>query len=137
MNVKEKINGVIEILNEIDEYDEGLADKLSVYDSKLSDLYHIVEENKLKTNECYRIIQEMHKVLIERRKIKDDISLLSVYKKEKERLLNDRNRAFLRQSIFKKDRELRESVYKNRVYTDEQINGILKIKSEGEDVWNM
>ena len=134
MNVKEKINEVVEILNEIDEYDEGLADKLSVYDSKLSDLYHLIEENKLKTNECYRVVQEMHKVLIERRKIKDDISLLSVYKKEKERLQNDRNRSFLRQSIYKKDRELRESVYKNRVYTDEQINEILKIKSEGDEI---
>jgi len=126
MNVKDKIVEVIELLDEIDEYDEGLGDMLSNSDSKLSDLYHLIEENKLKTNECYRIIQEMRKVLIERRKIKNDMLLMTVYNKEKEKLQSTKNRVFLKQSIFKKEREIKDSVYKKRIYTDEKINEILE-----------
>ena len=125
MNVKDKIVEVIDILDEIDEYDNSLAGGLSNADSKLSDLYHVVERYKLKTNECYRMIQEQRKVLLERRKIKDDMSLLAVYKSQREKLLNDKNRVFLKQSLYKKNRELSSDIYKNRVYTDEEINEIL------------
>ena len=124
MNVKDKIVEVIDILDEIDEYDNSLAGGLSNADSKLSDLYHVIEINKLKTNECYRIIQELHKVLLERRKIKDDIALLNVFKSQKDRLPGDKTRAFLKQSIYKESNKLNSS-YKNRVYTEEEINGIL------------
>lgn len=126
MDVKDKILEVIELLDEIDEYEGSLADSLSNSDSKLSDLYHLIEENKLKTNECYRIIQEMRKVLIERRKIKNDMLLLTIYNKEKEKLQSTKNRIFLKQSIFKKERELKESVYKKRIYTDEEMNILLE-----------
>lgn len=126
MNVKDKIVEIIELLDEIDEYCSGLADMLSNYDSKLSDLYHLIEENKLKTNECYRVVQEMRKVLVERRKIKNDMLLMSVYNKEKEKLQSDKNRVFLKQSIFKKEREINDSVYKKRIYTDEEISEILE-----------
>ena len=125
MDVKDKIIEIIDTLDEIDEYDVGLVDKLSNADSKLSDLYHLIEKSKLKTGECYRVIQEERKILLERRKIKDDMSLLAVYKREKEKLLNDKNRIFLKQSIFKKNRELQESIYNNRIYTEEEINRIL------------
>lgn len=125
MNVKDKIVEVIDILDEIDEYDNSLAGGLSNADSKLSDLYHVVERYKLKTNECYRMIQEQRKVLLERRKIKDDMSLLAVYKAQREKLLNDKNRVFLKQSLYKKNRELSSDIYKNRVYTEEELNGIL------------
>ena len=126
MNVKDKIVEIIELLDEIDEYCSGLADMLSNYDSKLSDLYHLIEENKLKTNECYRVVQEMRKVLVERRKIKNDMLLMSVYNKEKEKLQSDKNRVFLKQSIFKKEREINDSIYKKRIYTDEEISEILE-----------
>ena len=126
MNVKDKIVEIIELLDEIDEYCSGLADMLSNYDSKLSDLYHLIEENKLKTNECYRVVQEMRKVLVERRKIKNDMLLMSVYNKEKEKLQSNKNRVFLKQSIFKKEREINDSIYKKRIYTDEEISEILE-----------
>lgn len=124
-----KIIQVIELLNEIEDYDNGLAEKLSNADSKLSDLYHVVEQYKLKTNECYRIIQEEKKVLLERRKIKDDIALLNVFKTQKEKLMNEKNRSFFKQSIYKKNKELNESTYKNRVYTDEEISKLLESKT--------
>ena len=124
-----KIIQVIELLNEIEDYDNGLAEKLSNADSKLSDLYHVVEQYKLKTNECYRIIQEEKKVLLERRKIKDDIALLNVFKTQKEKLMNEKNRSFFKQSIYKKNKELNESTYKNRVYTDEEISKLLESKA--------
>lgn len=125
MNVKDKIIESIELLDEIDNYNDSLNDQLSECDSKLSDLYHYIETNKLKTNECYRMIQELRKVLLARRKIKDDICLFSTYNKEKNRLINNSNRIFLKQEISKKNKELIESSYKNRIYSDEELNKIL------------
>lgn len=130
MNVKEKILEVIDILDQLEEYDSTLADKLSMSDSKIADLYHIIEMNKLKTNECYRIVQELRKVLCERRQIKDDISLLAIYKSQKEKLQNDKNRLFFKQSIYKKYKEISEPTYNTRVYTDEEIDKILRGEKE-------
>lgn len=130
MDVKEKIIQVIDILDELEEYDSTLADKLSICDSKISDLYHIIEMNKLKTNECYRIVQELKKVLCERRQIKDDISLLAIYKSQKEKLQNDKNRVFFKQSIYKKYKEINEPTYNNRVYTNEEIDKVLRGEKE-------
>jgi len=128
--ILEKINQTIELLNDIDDYDNGLGERLSNADSKLSDIYHLIEQNKLKTNECYRVMQELRKVLLERRKVKDDISLISVFKTQKEKLLNDKNRTFLKQAIYKRNKELQDSVYKNRIYTDEEISELLESKTK-------
>ena len=128
--ILEKINQTIELLNDIEDYDNGLAEKLSNADSKLSDLYHLIEQNKLKTNECYRVMQELRKVLLERRKIKDDIAVISVFKTQKEKLMNDKNRSFLKQAIYKKNKELHESVYKNRIYTENEISELLEFKTK-------
>ena len=130
MNVKDKALEVIELLDEIDSYDDGLTNELSNADSRISDLYHYLEEHKLKTGECYRFVQELKKVLLDRRKVKDDMSLLSVFKREKDKLLNDKNRVFLKQTIHKKNKELQESHYNNRVYTEEEINKILGGKND-------
>lgn len=125
MNVKDKIVEVTELLDEIDEYDDSLSNTLSNCDSKVSDLYHLAEKRKLKTNECYRFVQEFRKVLLERRKVKNDMLLLNTYRNEKQKLISNQNRTFLKQSIFKKYRELKEAKYNNRIYTEEEIEEIL------------
>lgn len=131
MNVKDKIVEVTELLDEIDEYDDSLSNTLSNCDSKVSDLYHLAENQKLKTNECYRFVQELRKVLLERRKVKNDMLLLNTYRNEKQKLISNQNRTFLKQSIFKKYRELKEAKYNNRIYTEEEIEEILGgIKNE-------
>lgn len=124
MDVKEKIIEAVKILDEIEEYDEGLNDKLSHCDCMICDLMHLIENNTLKTNQCYRIIKELKKLRIERRKIKNDMDLLSVYKNNYQKLLNYDNRKLLLSEIGKKEKTLNLK-YNNRVYTEEDIKELI------------
>ena len=88
INVTDKILEVSTLLDEIDEYDNSSSSALSIADSKICDLMHLIEMNTLKTNQCYRIVRELHKLRLERRKIKNDMDLLQVFKTEKNKLIN-------------------------------------------------
>lgn len=126
MNVKDKINDVIVILNEIDTYDSALSDNLSLVDSKICDLLHLIENNTLKTNQCYRVIKELHNLRIERRKIKNDMELMKVYRDNKQKLSNQDYRQFLLSNIGKKEKQL-NGEYKNRIYTEEELKEMVGV----------
>lgn len=125
IDILDKIVNICSELDDIEEYDNGLSDALSSADSKLSDLYHYIEFNKLKTNQCYRIVHEMRKVLIERRKIKNDIELMKIFNQNENKLLKGSNRPFLLSTMGRINKNLIESQYVNRVYTNEELEEII------------
>ena len=127
INVKDKIVEVNKMLDELDEYDDSLSTSLSITDSKISDLMHLIESNTLKTNQCYRIVRELRKLRLERRKIKNDMDLLQVFKTEKNRLLNVEYRKFLLNSIYKEDKRQNNAKYNNRIYSEEELKEILGV----------
>lgn len=92
------------------------------------DLLHLIENNTLKTNECYRAIKELRNVRIERRRIKNDIELFNTFKLHKNQMLSIENRKFLKELIDKKQNQLFNSKYKNRVYTNEELKNILGVQ---------
>lgn len=126
MDVLEKLTDSIKILNEVDEYKDSLVDRLSEQDKKLSDLLHYIEKNKLSTAQCYRIVKEIKKQREIRRKIKNDMNILSTYDKHINKLLNTNNRSMLLAELYKVDKRL-QAEYKNRLYTEEEINKILGV----------
>lgn len=126
MDVLEKLTDSIKILNEVDEYKDSLVDRLSEQDKKLSDLLHYIENNKLSTAQCYRIVKEIKKQREIRRKIKNDMNILSTYDKHINKLLNTNNRSMLLAELYKVDKRL-QAEYKNRLYTEEEINEILGV----------
>lgn len=125
INVKDKIVEVINGLNEITDYENTLQDKLSNVDLKLCDLMHYIEFNKLKTNECYRIVKEMHNLRLDRRKIKNDMEIVKVLDTHKNKLLEAENRRILLSFIGKTDKALKNSKYQNRAYTEEELEELL------------
>lgn len=127
MNVKDKIIEASKILDEVEEYINSLQDKLNEANDKQLDLLHLIENNKLKTNECYRVIKELHDLRIERRRIKNDIELTNTFKLHKNQLLSVENRKFLRNLIIKKADELLNGKYHNRVYTKEELNKLIGV----------
>lgn len=127
IDIKEKIIGAIKILDEIDSYTDTLQDSLSNVDLKICDLMHYIEFNKLKTNECYRVTKELHNIRVERRKIKNDMELANTFKLHKNQLLSIENREFLRNLMLKKQEQLVNSKYKNRVYTDEELKELVGV----------
>lgn len=125
MDVIEEIKNIVEKLDKIDDYSDSLSDKLSVVDSKLQDLLHYIENNKINVLWCYRMIKEIKVLREERRKIKNDMELLSKYSEQKNKIISKENRQFLMTEIYKKEKILGKN-YTNKQYTEEEMQKILK-----------
>ena len=120
----EKFQMIIELLDEIEIYSDELPLLLSNVDSGLSDLYHYIENNKLTTNQCYRIVKEIKKQRENRRTIKNNMELIKTYKIHQNKLLNKDNRKMLLAEINKTNKRL-NCKYQNRIYTEDSLNEIL------------
>lgn len=125
MDVIEEINEVVDKLNKIDEYSSSLPEKLITLNNKQLDLLHYIENTKVNIVWCYRMIKEMKKVRVERRKVKNDIDLLNKFGELKTKLLSKENRQFLLAELHKREK-LINSEYKNREYSEEELQKILK-----------
>lgn len=125
MQILEKVIEATKILDEIDNFDISVPDKMTEYNYKLSDLYHYIENNKMDSKKCYRMYREMKKVLKERRNFKNNVELLHEYQKHKQKLNNGiANRQILLSEIGKKAKNLNQP-YNNRIYTEEELNKII------------
>ena len=132
IDILETIIVVIQYLDELENYINTLEDKYIKINQKQQDLLHLIENNKLKTNECYRVIKELHKVRLERRKIKNDMELANTFRLHKTQLLSISNREFLKGLLTKKQEQLVTSKYKNRIYTEDELKEMMG--SEREDI---
>ena len=120
----------ITTLNKIDDDIDELPKQQSECDSKLSDLYHILENYKLDATQCCAFVKEMQKVCLERRKVKDNIEIGKVIKNNIAKLNNKDNRQFLINELKVRKKRL-NGEYKNRIYTEKDLVD-LKIKKEGK-----
>ena len=120
-----KINEAIRLLNSIDEYGSTLVSKLSDLDSKEQDILHYIENNKISVLWCYNVIRKLKDIRIERRKVKNDMELMSKYNDLKNRLSSKDNREFILSQLHVKEKQL-NTTYKNRKYSEEDIRNILK-----------
>jgi hypothetical protein len=125
MDVMAKINEAIKLLNSIDEYGSTLVSKLSDLDSKEQDILHYIENNKISVLWCYNVIRKLKDIRIERRKVKNDMELMSKYNDLKNRLSSKDNREFILSQLHVKEKQL-NTTYKNRKYSEDDIRNILK-----------
>ena len=125
MDVVEEIKEIVVRLNRLSELYDELPKQQSNVDSKICDILHLIESGNLKTNECYRIIRELKKQRIERRQIKNNFAILQVFNTHINKLTLEDNRKFLLNEINKENKKI-NSEYKNRIYTSEEIDNILK-----------
>lgn len=125
MDVMSKLTEAIDILNEVDEYGNSLTNRLSALDMKQQDLLHYIENNKISILWCYRMIKEIKSIRMERRKVKNDIELLTRFNDLKNRLSSTENRRMIVAELHKKMKQL-NTTYKNRQYTEEDLENMLK-----------
>lgn len=125
MNIAYELDNGIQILNRVDEYIDTLVEELSNYDKRTTDLLHYIENNNLNAPQSCKIIKEIKKIRQERRKIKNDMELSKVYKDNINKLVNIDSRNMLMTKVHKTEKQL-ESEYQNRIYTQEDIDNILK-----------
>lgn len=125
MNVVEEIKEIVAKLDKIDDYNNSLGNKLSVVDSKTQDLLHYIENNKINVLWCYRMLKEIKSLRQERRKIKNDMELLSKYNEHKNKIISKDNRQFLLAEVYKKEKLLGKN-YVNKQYTENEMQKIIK-----------
>lgn len=131
MEVLENIKKAIELLKENEEYYQELNGEgglISVADSKIDYWLHYIEFNNLSTKELYRICKEIKKQRIERRKYKNDVELIKVFKNNEQKLVNPQNRDFLLIEVCKTDTKQQNAKYGSTIYSQEEINEILGVK---------
>ncbi len=124
MDIIETVNKINNDLDSLQIYFGSLSTQLSMVDSKICDIMHLIENNKLTTKACYRIIKELAKLRIERRKIKNDMELSRTFTTHLNKIISIDNRKFLLVELNKTNKKLNQQ-YKNRVYTDEEIKELI------------
>ena len=125
MQLLESIKNSVEILNNTDEYINTLNDKLSEYDLRTTDLLHIIENEKINSSQCWRILKELKNVRNERRKVKNNMAIAHVFEKHRNKLINKDNRLMLMAELFKAEKSLGIK-YNYKMYSDEEINEFLR-----------
>lgn len=130
-DITNKIQKIVNDLDEIDEYYDGLNSKLSDIDLKIQDLLHYVENNKINMLWTYNYVMELKRLRLERRQIKNDITILGRYNEHKNKLVSPKTRNFLITELHKTEKQL-EKPYQNRQYGEGEIENIL-IKSNKKE----
>lgn len=126
MDVLKTITEIVDKLNEIDNYDAGLSQLLSECDEKQQDLLHYIENNKINVLWCYKYVRELKNVREKRRNIKNDMERIMKFKEQKTKLASTiDNRQLMLAELNKREKQL-NCPYKNRRYTEEELQKILK-----------
>lgn len=126
MDVLKTITEIVDKLNEIDNYDTGLSQLLSEFDEREQDLLHYIENNKINMLWCYKFVRELKNVREKRRNIKNDMERIMKFKEQKTKLASTiDNRQLMLAELNKREKQL-NCPYKNRRYTEEELQKILK-----------
>lgn len=115
-------------LNAIDDYIEMCNKSLCDQEWKLLDLYHTIERFDLTDAQGRRVLKELKKVLIERRRLKNEIHLGTIYNNHKGRLAGNSGRDIIIQATNACLGRQDVAEYKYRYYTNKQLNKILGAK---------
>jgi hypothetical protein len=125
----DKITNAISILDEIDNMIKTQSEELQKVDYKLSDLYHLIENNELSDEASINVVREIHLLRKERRSLNNEHDLEVVYQNQKQKMIGNDSRQFLVTELNKTNKRL-NSEYKNRVYTEEEIEKLISPKKK-------
>lgn len=125
----DKITNAISILDEIDNMIKTQSEELQKVDYKLSDLYHLIENNELSDEASINVVREIHLLRKERRSLNNEHDLEVVYQNQKQKMIGNDSRQFLVTELNKTNKRLNNE-YKNRVYTEEEIEKLISPKKK-------
>ena len=125
MDIIAEIKEITDRLDKIDRYISQLPNKLITLEERQLDWLHYIESNKISAFNAYRMSKEIKKIRNDRRKVKQDIEIARKYSEQKNKMVSTENRKFLLEDLYKKRRQL-DTTYKNRQYTEEEMQKILK-----------
>jgi hypothetical protein len=126
----ENLQKAIELLDEIEENSNVLVDTLSELDRKIDYWLHYIENEPIPVTYSYKIIKEIKRLRIERRKCKNEIELNKIFKDNNQKLCNAKNREFLLSQVQKTNKKQQNAKYGYDAYTQEEFNNVLDLKGE-------
>ena len=129
-----KITQACRLLNEVEEYIKDLDDKHSICDMKLSDMYHLIENNDVENwskGELRNVTKEIKFICEIRRRVKVEVGLRKIYQDNIGKLNNASNRAILLEKINKAAKAYNGD-YTYRVYKQEEIDKLVSPKEDPE-----
>lgn len=125
MEYLDEIKQVIELLDNIDDKYNSLAERDSEVDSKISDVYHYIENTTMNSKNSYRVVKELKTLLQQRRELKKERSILQIFQNEKERLKLKSNRSILLNQVCKEDKNYNQK-YNYRIYNEEEFKEMME-----------
>jgi len=130
MSVLENIKNAFDCLEENENYFDELFNLQSTADKKIDYWLHYIELENVKVTEAYRIIKEIKRLRVQRRKYKNELELMKVFHDNQQKLVNASNRKILLNQIYKTDSKHQNAKYSYEAYTKEEANEILGVKDE-------
>ena len=123
--VIEKLNSIVQNLNEIQKIKEDHSSLMQEVEYRISDILHLIELNDIPDSSCKKLVAELKRLRQIRRDLKNQYEILHTYEIHKEKLLKDNSRFVFSSEIGKTTKRL-NSTYNNRVYTQEELDALLK-----------
>ena len=134
MEVLNNIKQAVELLKEVEEYNEQLNGEnglISICDKKIDFWEHYLELEDLKVTEAYNINKEIKKQRQLRRRYKNDAELIKLYKDNEAKMANASYRDILITQLHKTETRQKNLKYSYTAYTEEEMNYILNPKKKG------
>ena len=130
-----KITEACKLLNEVEEYVKDLDEKHSICDMRLSDMYHLIENNDIEQwskGELRNVTREIKSVCEVRRRVKVEVGLRKIYQDNIGKLNNSANRAMLLEKLNKAAKSYNGD-YSYRVYQQDELDKLVAPKEEAPD----
>lgn len=127
--IVERIKSAIKALDEIDDMISSQAQELQLVDYKLSDLYHLIENNELSDEASINVVKFIHTLRKQRRSLNNEHEIEITYQTNKSKMTGSETRQFLVSEVFKTVKRLNQE-YKNRILTEEDISNLIGPKKK-------
>lgn len=127
-----KVTAACKLLDEVEEYVKDLDDRHSMCDLRLSDMYHLIENNNVddwSKGELKNVTKEIKSICEIRRKVKVDVGLRKIYQDNIGKLNKAENRALLLEKLNHGARSY-NSDYSYRVYKQDELDKLVTPKGE-------
>ena len=119
-------------MDEVEEYVKDLDDRHSLCDLKLSDMYHLIENNNVdewSKSELKNVTKEIKNICEIRRKVKVDVGLRKIYQDNIAKLNKAENRAMLLEKLNHGAKSYNTD-YSYRVYKQDDLDKLVTPKEE-------
>ena len=120
----DNIHSLTEIESEIHDY----VNQLDEVEWRIRDILHYLEVTPITRSGAIEIINELQRLRIERRYIKQMWELYNVYGGNRQKLQQKDHRDFLIADLYKKDKSL-QTLYNYRYYTKEDLDKLNEDKN--------